>query len=231
MDRSKFNLSDNIRKIVVAGIIGVVGIAAIVVTFVPGGSDVSGPAVSEPGLSTGFVNNKQKITEAHWQGMEVMALTWELAAKLGIPIDEKGVIVDEVTLAAGESGLRGGDIIKSINGVTVTNLAEFYNVTKRLRNQKVASINVKRGNRDLTIELVAADILGFAQVESAPMILPGSIAPHRYRGACTGCHAIGNSWHITPDPELVTLTPPPISVKANCPHRYRGKCKACHVIK
>ncbi|MGR3177582.1 MAG: magnetochrome domain-containing protein [Candidatus Anammoxibacter sp.] len=230
MDGSKFNLSDNIRKIVVASIIGAVGIATLVVTFMPRDSNVEPTAVSRSGFSNDIVNNKQKITEAHWQGMEVVPLTWELAAKLGIPLDEKGVLVDEVTLAAGESGLLGGDIIKSVNGVTVTNLTEFYNVTKRLRNQKVASVNVKRGQRNLTIELVAADILGLAQVESAPMVLAGSIAPHRYRGACTDCHAIGNKWHI-PDPELVTLIPPAISVKANCPHRYRGKCKVCHVIK
>jgi hypothetical protein len=163
--------------------------------------------------------------------MEAVPLTWEIAAKLNIPLDEKGVLVDEVTLASADSGLRGGDIIKSINGIKVTDLNEFYNVTRRLRNQNNAFFEVKRDNRLMTFELQVMDELGFAQLEAAPMILPGSIAPHRYRGPCTDCHTIGNTGHLSPDPEMVTLVPPPISKEAQCPHRYRGECHLCHAIR
>lgn len=230
-----FKFTDNFRKIIVASIIGVAGVATLSATYLMPGSGIDVTQVAGPASvfnsGVGVINNKQKIVEAHWQGMEVIPLTWELAAKLGIPLDEKGVMVDEVTLNSLDCGLQGNDIIKSVNGVTVTNLTEFYNVTKRIRNQKVASINVKRGRQNLTIELVAPDILGFAQVEAAPMVLPGDVAPHRYRGPCIDCHAIGNTGHIKPDPELVVLPPPPITKNANCPHRYRGACNLCHVIK
>lgn len=233
MDGFKLNLSGNVRRVVVAAIIVVAGIAIFTATYLSPSASVT----DMPGLPADFsngagaFNTKQKVTEAHWQGMEVVPLTWEIAAKLGIPLDEKGVLVDEVTLASADSGLQGNDIIKSVNGVTVTDLNEFYDVTKRLRNQQVATIVVARSGRSKTIELVAPDVLGFAQLESAPMILPGAIAPHRYRGACTDCHAVGNTGHVSPDPEMVTLMPPPISKGANCPHRYRGQCKLCHVIK
>jgi membrane-associated protease RseP (regulator of RpoE activity) len=146
-------------------------------------------------------------------------------------LDEKGVLIDEVTLAAADSGLRGKDIIKSVNGVQVTNINEFYASTKNVKNLNTVAVEVKRDDEILVINLSVPDELGFAQLESAPMILPGAIPPHRFRGPCTDCHAIGYTGHITPDPDMVTLVPPPISMMTKCPHRYRGECTLCHVIK
>jgi len=231
MKRFNFHISNKGRLIVVVVTLALAGGAMFYETY----NDLlfnanTGQPAGQP--VTGGTNNQSiKIVEAHWQGMEAVPLTWELAAKLNIPLDEKGVLVDEVTLASADSGLRGGDVIKSLNGVRVTDLNEFYNATKRLKNQKAAFVEVKRGNKLMTFDLLVPDELGFAQLEAAPMILPGSIAPHRYRGPCTDCHAIGSTGHITPDPDFVTLVPPPISKKAQCPHRYRGECNLCHVIR
>lgn len=221
-----FHISNKGRLIVIVVTLVVAGGVMFYETFNSGTVKPSAlPA------NRGVNNQSIKIVEAHWQGMEAVPLTWEIAAKMNIPLDEKGVLVDEVTLASADSGLRGGDIIKSLNGVKVTNLNEFYNATKRVRNQKAAFVEVKRGDKLMTFDLVVPDVLGFAQLEAAPMILPGSIAPHRYRGPCTDCHAIGSTGHLSPDPDFVTLVPPPISIKAECPHRYRGECKFCHVIR
>jgi len=180
----------------------------------------------------GRISSMKKIVEAHWQGMEVVPLTWELAAKLGIPLNEKGVLVDEVTLAAQESGLMAKDIVKSINGIPLETLEEFYAITRQVRNQSRASLNVNRGpGKTVTIDLVGLHELGIAQLESAPMILAGAIPPHRYRGPCTDCHSVGSTGELIPDPGNITLTPPPISIKTKNPHRNRGNCKLCHIIK
>ncbi len=232
MKKFNFHLSSNKRQSIVAIVIAVAGIAMFTESYelITSNSNTNQPAVSS-GKYGGINNQSKKIVEAHWQGMEIVPLTWELAAKLGIPLNEKGVLIDEVTLSAADSGLMAKDIIKSVNGSKVTNLDEFYITTKRLKNQKRASIGIKRGNSNMIVDLIVPDELGFAQLESAPMILAGSIAPHRYRGACTDCHGIGTTGQLTPDPDTVTLTPPPISKQTKSPHRYRGKCKDCHVLR
>lgn len=198
------------------------------------------PGTTATNATTGTqrINNTRnpgmkKIVEAHWQGMEVVPLTWELAAKLGIPLHEKGVLIDEVTLTSAESGLIAKDVIKSLNGIAIKNIEDFYIATKRLKNQNNVSISVLRGpdRRSVTFDLIAADELGFAQLESAPMILPGDIPPHRYRGPCTDCHGIGVTGQLNPDPDNITLSPPPISKKTASPHRQRGKCKSCHLVR
>lgn len=232
MKKFNFHLPHDKRQLVVAVVIAVAGIAMFTESYeiITSSNNANQPA-ARPGMYGGINNQSKKIVEAHWQGMEIVPLTWELAAKLGIPLNEKGVLIDEVTLAAADSGLMAKDIIKSVNGVKVTNLGEFYTTTKRLKNQRRASIEIKRGNNNMTVDLIVLDELGFAQLESAPMVLAGSIPPHRYRGACTDCHAIGATGQLNPDPDAVTLTPPPISKQTKNPHRYRGKCKDCHVVK
>ena len=232
MKKFNFHLFHNTRQLIIAIVIAVAGIAMFTESyelFMPS-SNANQPAVPS-GVYGGIDNQSKKIVEAHWQGMEIVPLTWELAAKLGIPLNEKGVLIDEVTLAAADSGLMARDIVKSINGSKITNLDEFYIATKRLKNQKRASIELKRGNKNMTVDLIVPDELGFAQLESAPMVLAGSIAPHRYRGPCTDCHAIGSGGQLTPDPDAITLVPPPISKQTKSPHRNRGKCKNCHIVK
>ncbi len=219
------------RQIVIAVVIVVASIAMFSETHNLISSSAGQKQAVSPPIYRGTDNNMKKVMEAHWQGMEVVPLTWELAAKLGIPLNEKGVFIDETTMAAADSGLIAKDIIKSINGIKITDLNEFYTVTKRLKNKNKAPMGIKRGNDTMTIDLIVPDELGFAQLESAPMILAGAIPPHRYRGSCTDCHAIGSTGELHPDPDNVTLSPPPISKKTKSPHRYRGKCKLCHIVR
>ncbi len=232
MKKINFNFSENSRQLVIAAVIIVSSIAMFTETFElvsPNTATEQPVALSQ---TRGSNNNPKKIVEAHWQGMEIVPLTWELAAKMGIPLNEKGTFIDEVTLAAADSGLMAKDVVKSVNGSKVTNLNEFYLITKRLKNQRRASFEVRRGNKTVIVDLIVPDELGFAQLESAPMILAGDIAPHRYRGPCTDCHSIGATGQLNPDPDLITLTPPPISKEiTKSPHRYRGKCPECHVVR
>lgn len=232
MKRINFNISDNIRKIILLAVVVLGGVGAFSAAYF---SSDTGAVVNQTSgqfvaVNVGGANGPKKISEAHWQGMEVVPLTWELASKLGIPLDEKGVLIDEVTLTASRSGFMAMDIINAVNGVSVTTINDFYIMTKRLKDQKKALIDIKRANQNLSFTLAVPDELGFAQLESPPMVLAGSIPPHRYRGPCSDCHEIGSTGQLDPDPDLITLAPPPISKMAKCPHRYRGACKMCHVV-
>ncbi|HDY67707.1 hypothetical protein LCGC14_2765770 [marine sediment metagenome] len=174
---------------------------------------------------------KLQLTEAHWQGMELMEFTPEIKQKLQYPPKLKGLLIDEVTLNSLASGLRGGDILVFMNGKAVRHLKQFHENTKRVRNDKKAKLEVWRQGRIMKFKIRALDFLGVAQVETAPMVAAGAISPHQYRGPCTICHLIGTGAHIAPDPDGIILPPPPIAKNAKLTHRDYGKCEACHVIK
>lgn len=188
---------------------------------------VAGQNVAPDGA---FIPPNLQWAEAHWQGMEGIPLTVELKKKLKLPMDLKGVLLDETTLAAAEAGLRAGDILVEINGNAVTTLEEVLRESKRVKRQKRVPLTVQRSGRLYRVVLSVPDELGFAQVETAPMILSGDIAPHPYRGPCTHCHAIGTGGHMVPDPDLVTLPAPTIRANMPPPHQDRGACEACHII-
>ena len=198
----------------------------------------------EPPTPPNFLPSNIQISEAHWQGMDVTVLTAELRQKLRYPSGLLGLLVDEVTLNAARSGLMAGDVIVNVGNVPVTTLEEFQQASRMLRNMNKAELtSLRKGEmnergrysmRRVSVALIGDPDLGFAQLESAPMIVPGDGRPHPYRGACTNCHAIGVGFELTPDPDLITLPPPNLThatvVKGISPHRDRGPCEACHLI-
>jgi hypothetical protein len=204
--------------------------------------DVVNIAAPDSGI---FMSRDIEFYEAHWQGMDVMLLDAELRQKLRYPKSLKGIIVGEVTLNASLSGMLGGDVIIAVEGNRVTTLRGFRRETRTVQTRNHAALtvlrktNAKNGDRYIMNRLVyilrARNPLGFAQVESAPMILPGDQRPHPYRGACTKCHSIGEGQFNMPDPDLITLPPPkitPMQLKRGIsPHTDRGACLACHQTK
>ncbi|MBF0110527.1 MAG: PDZ domain-containing protein [Magnetococcales bacterium] len=188
------------------------------------------PAARPPVGTETFVNPNAKLAEGHWKGLEALPLSDELKKKLNLPMELQGLLVDEVTMNAAEAGLLAGDVIVSVNGNNVKSLEDLLVQTRRVQSAQNAAINVYRKGRMQQFILRARTNLGFAQVETAPMILPGEIMPHPYRGPCTQCHAIGTTGHIVPDPDGIILPPPPIRAGIAPPHKDRGPCQACHPI-
>ncbi len=192
-----------------------------------------------------YIPSDIQLFEAHWQGMDVRLLDSELRRKLKYPRGLQGILIDEVTLNAARSGLLAGDVIIHVMNDRVTTLEGFQKSSRTVRGLRQTTLTVLRKSdwgedgrfavKRTTLVLRGDPDLGFAQVEAAPMILPGDGRPHLYRGACTRCHAVGIGFELTPDPDLITLPPPPILhatvVKEISLHRYRGPCEACHVIK
>ncbi|MEG3620323.1 magnetosome magnetite formation protein MamP [Magnetovibrio sp. PR-2] len=190
-----------------------------------------------------FLPSNVQLSEGHWQGMDVGELSSELRRKLRYPRGLKGLLVDEVTLNSARSGLKAGDVIVNVGNVSVTTLEAFQQSSRMVRNlDKVELTALRKGERGedgrysmrrVSVFLRGDPDLGFAQLESAPMILPGDGRPHPHRGACTNCHSIGSGFEL-PDPDLITLPPPPIThavvVQGILPHRDRGPCEACHQI-
>ena len=197
-----------------------------------------------PAAPPNYVGRDIQLFEAHWQGMDVRLLDLELVRKLNYPRGLKGLLIGEVTLGSADQGFLAGDVIVAVAQTPVMTVAEFQRQSRLFRNKREVPIAVLRKGqlggdgrytmRGLTLVLKGDPDLGFAQVEAAPMILPGDGPPHPYRGACTDCHAIGTGFELTPDPDLITLPPSPISLaiatEGLSPHRDRGPCLACHVV-
>ena len=229
-----------------------IGAATPIVAAAPGGprgavgGGVDGAVEAVAPKAPNFVPQVVQLYEAHWQGMDTRLLTAELRRKLRFPEGLEGILVGEVSLAAGRSGLLGGDVIVAVEGQPVSTLETFQEATRAVADRTQATIAVlrKTGPKDqngvraamlrLTLSLAAERPLGFAQVEGAPMIKAGDPRPHPDRGACTQCHSIGTGFELAPDPDLITLPPPVLAREAAArgarPHEDRGPCQACHVI-
>jgi len=56
-----------------------------------------------------------------------------------------------------------------------------------------AVVSVYRGGKNKDIQISSTEMLGIAQMEGAPMILPTDRSPHGYYGPCEKCHVISNA--------------------------------------
>ncbi|NQT03283.1 MAG: trypsin-like peptidase domain-containing protein [Planctomycetes bacterium] len=178
----------------------------------------------------------KKFIEGHWLGLEVIPLTAELATEYQIPKGQTGVLVDEVTLEAAESGILAGDMVQSISGFPTPDLETFFLATQRERVQeeKRAQVGISRRGKKMSFVMTArnAKMLGFAQMEAAQPIQPGALRPHRYMGSCTDCHIfMKTGGQLATDAGDILPNPPPITKNAKAPHRYRGQCATCHTIR
>ena len=172
-----------------------------------------------------------RLSEGHWQGLEVRPLNAVLRQKLHLPDALTGLLVDDVTLVAAASGVVAGDVLEAVDDVMVDSLEALVQASKRVQMRQSAKLTIYRKGQWHPITLTVPDTLGFVQVETAPMILPGEMMSHPYRGPCTECHAIGTTGSFAFDPEEVISPPPPISAKITIPpHKERGPCQACHPV-
>ncbi|MEI6305680.1 MAG: PDZ domain-containing protein [Deltaproteobacteria bacterium] len=173
--------------------------------------------------------------EAHWIGLEAGPLVPAVAKANKIPLDVKGVLVDEVTLLAASSGLLAGDVITAVNNAQVTDLQSFKQATKLVAQSPKATVTIFRKGSYRDITITAAEELGLAQIEGAPMILATDRAPHGYYGPCDKCHAIApagtNLNQLAKDlGDILTTQTPNIRKGTPAPHAYRGVCTKCHVM-
>ena len=169
--------------------------------------------------------------EGHWLGMEVGPLTARLAKNLAIPTNVRGVLVDEVTLLSAEQGIMAGDVVVSVAGQDTPDLNQYLEASKKAKSSKEVIIKVYRRGKYISIPIKSNSELGFAQMESAPMIRPSITSPHRYYGPCTNCHTIGNTGQLSADlGDTIKRPLPTVTSGIPAPHRYYGKCALCHKV-
>jgi serine protease Do len=90
-------------------------------------------------------------------GLSVIELTTEIAKQLGLPRDEKGVVIVRVEpySNADEGGFKKGDVIQEMKRKKVNNLRDFNNIVSRLKEGDTVLLYVNRGGKKFyrTIEV------------------------------------------------------------------------------
>lgn len=94
----------------------------------------------ESGGTQGATENKALA------GLEVRNLTPEVAERLGLPADSKGVVITDIDPAskAAAAGLRVGDMITEINREPVKNVEDFNRIVGKLGKDEHPLLLVKR---------------------------------------------------------------------------------------
>ena len=89
-----------------------------------------------------------------WIGVEPRDITPELADNLGLPRKD-GVIIAAVLKngPADKSGISPGDILVSINGETISNMAEMFNLIAQLQPGTQTEMIVLRDNREVKLKV------------------------------------------------------------------------------
>ncbi len=92
-----------------------------------------------------------------WPGMDVVDITDSIRAQVGIPQNQRGVIVASVADQASPAGVAGfqqGDVITGVNGKNVTSMLDFYRALND-SSGGTASFQVVRDGTQITIGLPA----------------------------------------------------------------------------
>lgn len=94
----------------------------------------------ESGATQGATENKALA------GLEVRNLTPDVAERLGLPADSKGVVITDIDPAskAAAAGLRVGDMITEINRESVKNVEDFNRIVGKLGKDEHPLLLVKR---------------------------------------------------------------------------------------
>lgn len=86
-------------------------------------------------------------------GMMVSEITEQLREKYGLPL-RRGVVVESVTgRAAREAGIQQGDVLLSLNGVEVKNVAQFNQLVAGLPADKTVALLVHRNTGPIFLAL------------------------------------------------------------------------------
>ncbi len=159
------------------------------------------------------------LAEAHLQGLELIPLTPTLTSTLLLPLDARGVVVDQATPPADNQGFAGGDLVTAIGGHLTPDLESFIIAADLLRDQASVDLQIIRATGPVTVTL-RAPRLGAANGEFAPTIAPNAPIPHGNApahartlnlvelGPCKSCHPIRKGGGLPLDLNVVLANPP-----------------------
>lgn len=108
-------------------------------------------------VTIGKRDDQDKVAQPEnlWPGLSVFPLTDEVRQDQNIPPDVRGVIIGDLadqSTPAAAAGIRAGDIIKAINGKSVSSMMDYYKALNTASRRSV-SFQILRAGTDVTIGL------------------------------------------------------------------------------
>jgi len=90
-------------------------------------------------------------TSSALSGIEVRSLTPEIAGELGVPSNQRGVVVERIEpgSTAEEAGLQRGDIIMEVNRTPVRDTKEYDRVISKIKKDQTVLVLVIRQGRSI----------------------------------------------------------------------------------
>jgi serine protease Do len=110
-----------------------------------------------------------KVTRG-WLGVSVQTLTAEIAKAFGIPEQQRGVVVTDVSpdSPASRSGLTKGDVIQELNGEAIHDSRSLSLKISMMAPQVTVRLKVRRGAEERDISAVLAELPAKEAVNSQP---------------------------------------------------------------
>ena len=131
----------------------------VTVKYLRNGREKSSKIIIEARIEDeNVVPSRQSQNNSHgnarsWMGLDVSNITPEISQRLQIRSNERGVVVLNMTQnsKAYQYGLRPADVIKAINGITISNIDDYNNFVKSNGNDKSFTITIKRARMTYVI--------------------------------------------------------------------------------
>ncbi|MCP4678531.1 MAG: PDZ domain-containing protein [Deltaproteobacteria bacterium] len=96
----------------------------------------------------------------NWLGIKLASLNSPTARRFGIPTNAHGVMVVEISERAGlrarQAGVLSGDVITAVDKNNVRDIADLYEVSRKLDVAAAILLDVQRWGQDMTLVLPAA---------------------------------------------------------------------------
>lgn len=130
----------------------------------------------------------KKVTQplelrGRWLGMSLASTDSASARAQQIPPGTEGVMVLEIAERDGwrarQAGVRPGDVVTKVDGNTVADMADFYDVSRTTDVSQAIVLDVQRWGQPMSLVLPAAAVAAAPPQAAAPgaMPPPGAMAP------------------------------------------------------
>jgi predicted metalloprotease with PDZ domain len=138
-----------------------------------------GTRVWQQGATTGAVLPME--LRGQWLGMRLTATGSQSAADLGVPPEIKGVVVADVQGGSRAllAGLAAGDVVTRVNGRSVTDLLDMYNLSSRIDNTRPMQVEFLRAGRPMVASMLPPE----SMVPASGPTAPGARQPSASEGA------------------------------------------------
>ncbi len=138
----------------------VIGMNTAVAGTLPDGTNAQNigfaiPVSTIESLLKSLMAGQSVVNHGAFIGVEVMSMTPTLQLQYGFSVSTGAVVMSVIpNTGASRAGVRQGDIIVSLNGMTINNTQDLTSVLSGLRPGDTAKLGIVRGTQHITLSVI-----------------------------------------------------------------------------